>query len=109
MRTGRLEDMVKGWFVGNFSPSMYKTNEVEVAVKTYKAGDSEKKHFHKLATELTLILSGSVRMFDRIYKAGDIVVVEPFEATDFYAIEDTTNVVVKIPGANNDKYEVEEC
>ena len=40
-----------------------------------------------------------------IYQAGDIVIMEPNDATDFEAIEDNTvNVVVKIPGANNDKY-----
>lgn len=39
------------------------------------------------------------------YTKGDIVVVEPMESTDFEALEDNTqNVVVKYPGANNDKY-----
>ena len=43
-------------------------------------------------------------MFGSIYGEGDIIVVEPGEATDFEALEDAMNVVVKIPGANNDKY-----
>ena len=51
--------MVKGWFVGNFEPSLYKTNEVEVAVKRYTVGDKEDAHFHKIATEFTLILNGT--------------------------------------------------
>ena len=29
---------------------------------------------------------------------------EPNEATDFEALEDTVNTVVKFPGASNDKY-----
>ena len=41
MKTAKLEDMVKGWFVGNFEPSLLKTNDVEVAVKSYKKGDYE--------------------------------------------------------------------
>ena len=32
---------------------------------------------------------------------------EPGDATDFEALEDAENVVVKLPGANNDKYLVE--
>lgn len=41
------------------------------------------------------------------YASGDIIVMEPGEATDFECLEDgTTNVVIKYPGANNDKYEV---
>lgn len=62
MRTARLEDMVKGWFVGNFEPTLIKTNDVEVAVKSYNKGDYEEKHYHKIATELTVIIQGRVKM-----------------------------------------------
>ena len=100
----KLSDMKKGWFIGNFEPSLYKTNDCEVAIKSYKAGDYEKKHYHKVATEFTVITKGKVKMFDRIFAEGDIVVVEPGEATDFTALTDAQNVVVKIQGANDDKY-----
>lgn len=107
MKTAKLDDMVKGWFIGNFNPSLRKTNDVEVAVKKYKKGDNEGKHYHKIATEYTCIISGRVKMNGTEYGKGDIVVMEPGEATDFECLEDdTTNVVVKIPGANNDKYEI---
>lgn len=108
MKTARLEDMVKGWFVGNFEPTLYRTNDVEVAVKSYKAGDREDAHYHKIATEITVIVSGRVRMNSVEYVAGDIVVMEPGDVTDFEALTEVTNVVVKLPGANNDKYAVEE-
>ncbi len=36
--------------------------------------------------------------------AGDIVMVEPGEATDFVAITDAVNVVVKMPSVMGDKY-----
>ena len=38
------------------------------------------------------------------YSAGDIVVIAPLESTDFTALEDTVTMVVKVPGAVNDKY-----
>lgn len=105
MKTANLDDMVKGWFIGNFDPSLLKTNDVEVAVKRYEKGAREDAHYHKIATEYTVIISGRVRMFGAEYKAGDIVVVEPGDSTDFEVLEDNTvNVVVKIPGANHDKY-----
>lgn len=108
MRVEHLDNMIKGWFVGNFEPSIYKTNDCEVAVKSYRKGDKEGKHYHKVATEITVIIKGRVRMFDKEFSEGDMVVVEPGEATSFEALEDAMNVVVKLPGANNDKYEVEE-
>ena len=106
MKTAKLSEMTKGWFVGNFEPTLYKTNDVEVAVKTYAAGAYEKKHYHKIATEITVITKGTVRMKGVEYSVGDIIIMEPNEATDFYAVTDAENVVVKLPGANNDKYEV---
>lgn len=108
MRAERLEGMVKGWFVGNFEPALYQTKSCEVAVKSYKKGDREGKHYHKIATEITVIIDGKVRMFDHVYSEGDMIIAEPGDATAFEALEDTVNVVVKLPGANNDKYDVEE-
>ena len=105
MKIERLEKMFKGWFVGNFEPTLFRTNDVEVAVKSYNKGDYEERHYHKIATELTVIIKGRVKMNGVEYNEGDIIVMEPNEATDFECLEDgTQNVVVKIPGANNDKY-----
>lgn len=104
MKHARLDDMTKGWFVGAFNPTAHNTDSCEVAVKSYKAGDHEAAHYHKIATEITLILSGTVRMAGREWGAGDIIVLEPGDVTDFEAITDAVNVVVKTPGALNDKY-----
>lgn len=105
MKTARLNDMTRGWFVGDFEPTLLKTADVEVAVKEYQKGDYEARHYHKIATEITVIVSGRVRMNGEEYTAGDIVIMEPGEATDFECLEDgTKNVVVKHPGASNDKY-----
>ena len=108
MRSDKLENMFKGWFVGNFTPTLYQTNDVEVAVKNYPAGAKEECHYHKIATELTVIISGEVEMCNRRFGAGDIIVMEPGEGTNFAAITDVATVVVKVPGANNDKYLKEE-
>lgn len=104
MKSANLNEMTKGWFVGDFSPTLYSTRHCEVAVKSYSAGDKEQKHFHKIATEITVIVSGRVRMAGREWGPGDIVLLEPGEATDFEALTDTVNVVVKLPGAKDDKY-----
>lgn len=108
MRQAKLNEMVKGWFVGNFEPTLYKTNDVEVAVKRYRAGDGEAKHYHKIATEVTVVVSGTVRMNGKEYSADDVIVIEPGDATDFCAVTDAVTAVVKLPGANNDKYLAEE-
>ena len=107
MNVRRLEEMVGGWIVGNFEPTCLKTTACEVACKHYAAGDYERAHVHRIATEITLIASGRARMNGREYRAGDIVILEPGDATDFMAIEATTTVVVKMPSVAGDKYPVE--
>jgi quercetin dioxygenase-like cupin family protein len=106
MKTAKLGDMVKGWFVGGFEPAAFNTDACEVGVKHYKAGDKEVAHYHKVATELTAVLSGSVSMRDQVWSAGDIIVLEPGDITAFEALTDATTVVVKVPGALDDKYVV---
>jgi hypothetical protein len=104
MKAVPLAEMFRGWFVGDFEPTLHRTRDVEVAVKTYAAGVSEDRHYHRIATELTVILDGEVEMNGERFGAGQIVVIEPNESTDFHALTDVTTVVVKLPGAPNDKY-----
>ncbi len=104
MNKHKLEDFKQGWFIGNFEPSLSKTEDVEIAVKKYQKGDYEPSHHHKIATEYTLILDGQVRMSGEEYGSGEIVVISPGESTDFLAETDVTTVVVKLPCAPNDKY-----
>ncbi len=104
MRRGRLEEMIGGWFVGEFEPTMLATADVEVAVKRYAAGTIEELHHHRVATEITVLVEGEARMRDQHLKAGDIIVLDPSEATDFEACTDVVLVSVKYPGALGDKY-----
>lgn len=104
MKTFKYAETIKGWFVGNFTPTACKTTACEVATKFYKAGDYDSSHYHKIATETTHIISGKVKMNGIPYETGDIIIIEPGEATDFRVIEDTITVVVKVPGVENDKY-----
>lgn len=104
MRVTRLTDMTRGWFVGDFDPTALTTKVAEVAVKTYAAGDREERHHHKVATEVTLVMTGLARMNGTDYRAGDLIVMEPGESTDFEAVTDATTVVVKVPSVAGDKY-----
>lgn len=104
MTVCKLSEMTKGWFIGNFSPTLHSTESVEVAVKEYEAGFSEDWHYHKVATEFTVIVEGEVEMNGVHYTKGDIIVIPPGEGTDFRALTRTVTTVVKLPGATNDKY-----
>ena len=107
MRVDRLAEMKRGWFVGNFEPTAYRTDDVEIAVKHYAAGDSEARHVHRVATELTAVVAGRVRMDGRELEAGELVTLEPGEPSDFQALTDAVVVAVKLPAVPGDKHLVE--
>jgi quercetin dioxygenase-like cupin family protein len=104
MKAYNISEMIGGWFVGGFDPAALKVMDCEVALKKYKAGATEVAHFHRVATEVTLVVSGQVRMCNKEWSEGDIIVLSPGEITEFEAITDAVNVVVKVPGVLNDKY-----
>ncbi|HJS54771.1 MAG TPA: hypothetical protein VJ765_09515 [Chitinophagaceae bacterium] len=105
MELFKLSDLKGGWFAGNFEPTLHKTSDFEVAVKQYKKYDYEKRHYHKIATEFTVIVYGEVRMNNIKYEAGDVVRIDPGEATDFYVLSDIAiTTVLKTPSVANDKY-----
>lgn len=93
-----------GWFIGNFSPTIYFTDDVEVCVKRYKAGDYDAKHYHKMADEITMVIEGTVEMNGLRYTKDDILWIKKEEATDFRAVTDAVTCVVKIPCVKGDKY-----
>lgn len=104
MEKYKLDDMTKGWFVGDFEPTVIKTKDCEVGVKFYASGTKEKAHYHNEAEELTVVVSGQVRMNKLIFEKGDIVKVFKGEIVEFEALRDTITVVFKSASVAGDKY-----
>ena len=98
-----LSDYQDGWVIGDFVPSIIRTSDFEVSVKTYTAGDTEPEHFQLLATEITIVVSGRCRLGDQILGAGDVAQIAPLEAASFEALNDTVVVAIKAPSVPSDK------
>lgn len=103
MEVFKLNSMFKGWFIGDFDPSLHKA-DYEVGIKRYISGDKEPKHYHKEAIEFTVVVSGIIKMNDKIYIENDIIKVDLNEEIEFECIEDAITVVVKTKSVKNDKY-----
>lgn len=108
MKLSKINSFTKGWFIGNFSPTLFSTDDFEIAIKSYKKGESECAHFHKIAKEITCVLEGKVMMNDCVFTKGDILEVEAGEVIKFVSLTKSKTLVVKIPCAKNDKYIVGE-
>lgn len=99
-----IDNFIKGWVVGNFNPCLISNKDIEVGLKYYKAGDKDEKHYHKIATEYTIVSYGVIKMMGNIYTKGDIVKINPFDMNEFECIEDACVLVIKTPSVVGDKY-----
>jgi mannose-6-phosphate isomerase-like protein (cupin superfamily) len=104
MNQYKLENFTKGWIIGDFEPNIIRTKDFEFMVRYYKAGDKEQKHVHKIADEITVIISGVFLMNNKKYVKGDIIHLSPGDATDFQCLEDGATAVLKTPSVIGDKY-----
>lgn len=103
MKRYSLDSMVNGWFIGNFEPTSLKSKEFEVALKRYKAGDIEPAHFQNIAIEITLVVSGTIRLGAELFYENDIIEIPPLEIADFESITDSIVIAIKSPSNPNDK------
>lgn len=104
MDIDQLADFRGGWIAGDFEPSKLRMGGAEFAVKYYAAGAREARHVHRVATEITVVVFGQVRMNGRTLAAGDVVTLYPGEASDFECLSDAATAVFKAPSVIGDKY-----
>ncbi len=105
MKINNIKEFTNGWFIGNFEPSILKQEQFEIAIHSHKKGDLGDKHFHKIATEINVIISGSIRLgVNIILKSGDIWTIYPNQIEKVEFLEDTKLVVIKTPSVPGDKY-----
>ena len=107
MNVTKITDYLRGWFIGNFEPSVLKTDQFEVGLLTHKKGEYWAPHYHKESVEYNVLVSGKMIVQERELNSGDVFVFERGEIADPIFLEDCTLVVVKVPSIPSDKFEVE--
>jgi hypothetical protein len=106
MNITKIKDYVRGWFIGNFEPSILKTSDFEVGLLTHKKDEYWAPHFHKDSVEYNVLISGKMIVRGKELNSGDVFVFEKEEVADPVFLEDCTLVVVKVPSIPSDKFEV---
>lgn len=101
MKILNIEDMVGGWFVGDFEPTAYKTKDFEVSYKLHPKGQEWDIHYHTDVTEINYVIKGNMVLQGKTLKTGDIFILEPYEIADPNFLEDTEIICVKTPSIND--------
>ena len=100
----KMETMMGGWFIGNFEPSAYKTDQFEVCYKHHLKGEKWDTHYHKEGTEINYLVNGKMIIQNKELNTGDIFILKPYEIADPIFVEDCTVLIVKTPSVSGDKY-----
>lgn len=108
MIINKLENMFRGWFIGNFEPSIFKTEKFEVGVLIHPKGEKWPKHYHKESIEINVLISGKMIINEELLTPGSIFLFDKYEIANPEFLEDCTIVCVKTPSIPGDKYEVKE-
>jgi quercetin dioxygenase-like cupin family protein len=106
MKLLNLKDMTRGWLIGDFEPSILRTQGFEVGVLTHKKGEEWAEHYHKIATEYNVLLKGKMTLNETLINEGDIFILYPNETALPEFLEDCTVLCVKVPSVIGDKYAV---
>lgn len=100
----KLSNYTRGWFIGDFDPSILKTKDFEVGVAHHKAGDLWPAHYHNIAEEINYLIRGKIKIKDTTVNAGEIFHIHRNEITACEFLEDCEILIIKIPSVKGDKY-----
>jgi quercetin dioxygenase-like cupin family protein len=106
MKKYKLSEFYRGWFIGNFNPSIFKTEHFEVGILEHKKGEVWPAHYHKIGTEYNVLIVGHMSVAGNDIRSGDIFVFDPGDVADPIFHEDCQILCVKVPSIPGDKYAV---
>lgn len=106
MIEGKIKDYTtnsKSWIVGDFFPAFFKTKNFEMGIHNHKANEIGQTHYHRFSREINIVQSGYVVINNRHFKTGDMFIIEPFEVSESFFMEDTSLIVLRDKSLPGDK------
>lgn len=104
MKRSSLSDCgSRGWFIGNFERAAFPSKDFEVAYQKNPRCQTA-SHIHKIAHEITLVISGRQICNGEMFEAGDICILEPGDISQIEYLEETEVVTIKVPSVPSDKH-----
>jgi quercetin dioxygenase-like cupin family protein len=98
-----INEMTRGWFVGDFEPSVFKTKDFEVGYLHHKKGEIWQVHYHAFMTEVNLLVKGKMILNDIEINEGQIFVIHKNDIACPIFLEDCFIICIKIPSVIGDK------
>ncbi len=101
-----LNEMFRGWFIGNFEPSVFKSSCIEVGYLFHKKGEIWNVHYHNNLIEVNLLVKGKMILNNMEINENEIFVINQKEIACPIFLEDCNIVCIKIPNIVGDKINI---
>jgi len=103
MKITKISDYFRGWFIGNFEPTLLKTKDFEVGLLTHRKGEHWSSHYHEKSIEYNVLVQGKMVVQGNELNTGDVFVFDKGEIADPVFLKDCTVLCVKVPSIPSDK------
>jgi len=103
VKKNKLQHMTRGWLIGNFEPSILKTEQFEVGYLKHKKNEFWAPHIHNQIIEYNILIHGLMTINNEIIHAGDVFVIPTNMLTHAKFLEDCEVLCIKLPSVPSDK------
>ncbi len=104
----RLEDFVGGWIIGDFEPSLLKTDLFEACLKIHYRDEPIDRHYHEKTIEYNTLVSGEMIVNGEHLTPNDVFVLKQGECVHAEVLTEEARVmVIKVPSIPGDKFPCE--
>ena len=104
IKQNKLENMTRGWLIGDFSPSILKTNDFEIGYLKHPKDQVWPAHVHKEANEYNILIKGKLIINNETIEQGEIFIIPKNMLTSAKFLEDCEILCIKVPSLPKDKY-----
>jgi len=104
VKKNHLDNMVRGWCIGNFTPSIFKTDLFEVGYLKHPKDQIWPAHVHKISDEYNILIKGKMTINNETINQGEIFIIPKNMLTTAKFLEDCEVLCIKVPSLPKDKY-----
>ena len=98
-----VDSFVRGWFIGDFEPSIIRTKTWEVALLRHNKGEKWDFHYHAQADEVNVLLNGRMMLNGYEIRARNVFTIPKKQIACPLFLEDCLILCIKTPSVIGDK------
>lgn len=103
-RIWNVYEFTRGWFLGNFSPSILDTSDFEIGILSHTKGETWPFHYHQEADEYNVLLQGKMLLNNHLLESNTQFVLYKNEIACPFFLEDCRVLCIKSPSRPKDKH-----